>query len=70
MMQIPEVRHRWYRLWSMRFILVTTLLSSADAIFMELPTEWQLDIPNWIVKVCAFVTAVTAGLAGVSRLRE
>ena len=65
---VPGIRYTWYKIWSMKFIILTAFLSSAMATFAIMPAEWQADIPNKLIKICAILTFLSAGLAGVSRV--
>lgn len=68
MKMIPNVRGRWHRLWSMRFILISTGLGAGMTTFAMMPAEWQAAIPTAIVKGCAVALFLSSIMAGVSRV--
>lgn len=66
---IPDWKQA-HRLWSLRWIIATTFLSSIPAAYVLLPDDWLPSIPGWIKACLALATMFSAGAAGVSRVLQ
>lgn len=52
----------------MRFIILTTFFSGLVGAYIAMPTDWQSQVPHWLIKACAIADFLTGGAAGVSRI--
>lgn len=64
---IEDAKH-WHKLWSMRWAIITVIVSSLALAYSGLPSDWQAAIPNWAKATFAGLTLFTGTATAVSRL--
>ena len=64
---IPEWKAA-HRFWSMRWIIATTVFSSATVAYASLPADWVASVPPGMRTFLAVGTLVSAIGAGVARV--
>lgn len=64
---VPDIKD-WKKWWSMRFIILTTIFSSASVTYMALPARWADKVPDWAIMVLTGGSLVTGIAAGVARV--
>lgn len=67
-MKLVDDYKKWKKWWSMRFIILSTIFTSAALVWPTLPMEWTAEF-HPITKYFFGIGALTTGIAaGVSRV--
>lgn len=66
MQKIPD-SHNFWRFWSVRLALVSSVLAAVTAAYVTLPADWLPTLPEWLRASLAWATLGTAAASALAR---